>query len=105
MRTHRLLARAAVAALLFTVPLSLHPQSDGPVARAYRTTADRLIDAALADSGAAWNTLISRYIGTIPPSGDMPAAEHVNLRLEAPARLRPSCTRRLRLRTCPITYQ
>jgi len=57
MRTHRLLARAAVAALLFTVPLSLHPQSDGPVARAYRTTADRLIDAALADSGAAWNTL------------------------------------------------
>lgn len=55
MRTHRLLTRAALT--IAFVPAALHPQSDGPVARAYRTVADRLIDAALADSGAAWNTL------------------------------------------------
>ncbi|WP_190241896.1 hypothetical protein [Bradyrhizobium algeriense] len=26
--------------------------------------------------GAEWKTLISKYIGTIPPSGDAPAIEH-----------------------------
>ena len=26
--------------------------------------------------GAEWKTLISKYIGTIPPRGDAPAAEH-----------------------------
>jgi hypothetical protein len=26
--------------------------------------------------GTEWKTLISKYIGTIPPSGDIPAVEH-----------------------------
>jgi len=26
--------------------------------------------------GAEWKTLINKYIGTIPPSGDTPAVEH-----------------------------
>src|ERR1039458_9363676 len=48
--------------LLFAVALSLSPssvpaQSGGPVARQYKETADRIIDAAMADSGVAWNTL------------------------------------------------
>ena len=43
--------------VLSVLPLALWGQSDGPVTRSYRARADRIIDAALADSGAAWNTL------------------------------------------------
>ena len=50
---------------------SLAAQSDGPVARQYRATADRIIDAALADNGAAWTKLArftdysgNRFTGT-----------------------------------------
>ena len=38
-------------------PTVVSAQSDGPVARQYKTVADRIIDGAAADSGAAWNTL------------------------------------------------
>ena len=51
------IAPATLAALLAMVPATLAAQSDGPVARQYRATADRIIDAAVADHAAAWNTL------------------------------------------------
>ncbi|WP_442894201.1 hypothetical protein [Bradyrhizobium sp. AZCC 1693] len=41
---------------------------------ALRTAARRL--AISFSQGAEWKTLISKYIGTIPPSGDALAIEH-----------------------------
>ena len=46
-----------VAFVLAFAPTGVSAQSDGPVARQYKTVADRIIDGAVADSGAAWNTL------------------------------------------------
>jgi carboxypeptidase Q len=43
--------------VLAFVPAIGHAQADGPVARQYKAVADRIIDAAVADSGAAWNKL------------------------------------------------
>jgi len=46
-----------VALVLAFAPTVVSAQSDGPVARQYKTVADRIIDGAVADSGVAWNTL------------------------------------------------
>ena len=54
----RFLTRLAPVTLsLAFAPAALVAQGDGPVASRYRATADRIIDAALADNGAAWNKL------------------------------------------------
>ena len=42
---------------LLLVPAALVGQSSGPVVRQYRVAADRIMDAALADNGVAWNKL------------------------------------------------
>ena len=49
--------RRLLGCSLVLAPLVLLGQPDGPVARNYRSSANRIIDAALADSAAAWNTL------------------------------------------------
>ena len=46
-----------VALVLAFAPTMVSAQSDGPVARQYKTVADRIIDGAAADSGAAWYKL------------------------------------------------
>jgi carboxypeptidase Q len=47
----------ALGLALGFAPTSLIAQNGGAVARQYRATADRIIDAALADNGVAWNKL------------------------------------------------
>jgi carboxypeptidase Q len=70
---HPLIRRplAPFALALLLVPAGLLSQADGPVARQYRATADRIVEAALADNGVAWNKLArftdfsgSRFTGT-----------------------------------------
>ncbi|HVT39504.1 MAG TPA: M20/M25/M40 family metallo-hydrolase, partial [Gemmatimonadaceae bacterium] len=65
----RLAPRVSFAFAL--IPSILAAQSDGPITRQYRLPADRIIDAALADNGAAWNKLArftdysgNRFTGT-----------------------------------------
>lgn len=43
--------------MILLAPFGLDAQANGPVAMQFRPAADRIINAALADSGAAWNTL------------------------------------------------
>jgi carboxypeptidase Q len=52
-----MLRRAIVCAAVLTPMFSLPAQMAGPVARGYSATADRIMSAALADSGVAWNKL------------------------------------------------
>jgi carboxypeptidase Q len=66
----RLLGHFRPLALLLA-PSFLLAQPDGPITRQYRPTADRIIDAALADQSAAWSKLArftdysgSRFTGT-----------------------------------------
>ena len=61
----------AVTAVVVTFASVAAAQADGPVARQYRATADRIIDAAVADNAAAWNKLArftdfsgNRFTGT-----------------------------------------
>jgi carboxypeptidase Q len=49
------------ASLLAPAGFSLRAQSPGPVSQAYGATAERIVDAALADSGAAWSKL-ARFV-------------------------------------------
>jgi len=53
-------ARTIGGLLLLAITTRLHAQATGPtgpVARDFKAVADRIIDAALADSSGAWNTL------------------------------------------------
>jgi carboxypeptidase Q len=63
--------RRLVQIALVCTPALLGAQPDGPVARQYRSVADRIIDGALADSSAAWTRLArftdysgNRFTGT-----------------------------------------
>ncbi len=49
--------RAIACAVLLTPYASLQSQGSGPVSLSYGTTAERIVTAALADSGVAWNKL------------------------------------------------
>lgn len=51
------LTRTTCGVLLLAIAAPLHAQAAGPVAREFKPVADRIIDAALADSSGAWNTL------------------------------------------------
>lgn len=64
--------RAIVCSTLLASAGSLSAQSPGPVSQAYAATADRIVNAALADSGVAWNKLArfadysgSRFTGSV----------------------------------------
>ena len=52
-----IIRRARFLATLALLPLVATAQPSGPITRGYRAQADRIIDAALADSSVAWNTL------------------------------------------------
>jgi carboxypeptidase Q len=52
-----MLRRAIASATLLASAASLSAQSSGPVSAAYGATAERIVSAALADSGVAWNKL------------------------------------------------
>ncbi|MFI5244182.1 MAG: M28 family metallopeptidase [Gemmatimonadales bacterium] len=52
-----MLRRAIVCAALLIPAGSLPAQSPGPISQAYGATAGRIVSAALADSGVAWNKL------------------------------------------------
>ncbi|MBI3568234.1 MAG: M20/M25/M40 family metallo-hydrolase [Gemmatimonadetes bacterium] len=69
------LRRALRLALLVLAGAPLRAQGAGPVAREYRAAADRIIDAAVADSGAAWNTLAAFTDDAGPRLSGSPALE------------------------------
>ncbi|MFI5246743.1 MAG: peptidase M28 family protein, partial [Gemmatimonadales bacterium] len=56
-----MLRRAIACATLLASAAPLAAQSPGPVSQAYGATAERIISAALADSGVAWNRL-ARFV-------------------------------------------